>query len=592
MEFFGVDSAKNIAKRIKNNTYKFKPVKRNWIPKPGKKKKRPIDVSNQSDRIVQEAIRGILKAIYEPVFKELGNETKDLSNNYGFRPKCSTWSALEIIEKHGKRCTTVIEGDIVSAYNNVDHGILLKILWERIKDKKFLRFIKSMLKSGVMDDKKYEHSLNGTPQGGIVSPLLFNIYMLEFDKYIYKEFIAPVQKKNKYRENEKMSKTYRRIKYQTTVAVEKLKETKKEYQKNKEKIRKAKKKFKETRALKFRTPYNEIEVLKKGAVYARYADDWILALTCNKTEAEQIKEKISKFLNEYRKMQLDQEKTKITHLAKGVKFLGFEIRLNVEKPKLRRVLIKDKGGNYSRPLKRTTSRQITIEPDSKRIHKRLIAQRICKKTIKTFKPTHKAEWIVYDEFEIVQKYAQVFRGIFNYYQPCERLSRLNITSYILQYSCARTLAARKKTSIKKIFGKYTTNMIIEKKIKGTKSEKIRQVKFLTLSNLRKLSNKTKISTPTDQDPFRIKEFWRTTFKLYNECCICGETQGVAYHHINSLGAIIRKKNQTKDRYEVIRSQLNRIQIPVCKKCHQDIHNGRYNDPRKPIEFYNEFLAKL
>jgi len=152
-----------------------------------------LDVPTQSDRIVQEAIRRILEAIYEPVFKELGRDTKNLSNNYGFRPKYSTWSVLEKIEKHAKRCTTVIEKDIVSAYNNVDHGIFLNILWERIKDKKFLRFIKNMLKSGIMDDKRYEHSLNGTPQGGIVSPLLFNVYMLGFDEYVYKkEFIAPI----------------------------------------------------------------------------------------------------------------------------------------------------------------------------------------------------------------------------------------------------------------------------------------------------------------------------------------------------------------------------------------------------------------
>jgi len=137
----------------------------------------------------------------------------------------------------------------------------------------------------------------------------------------------------------------------------------------------------------------------KGAVYVRYADDWILAFTCKKTEAEQIKKKISDYLKEHRKMKLDQEKTKITHLTKGVKFLDFEIRLNVEKPKLRRVLIKDKKGNYLRLLRRTTSRQITIEPDSDRIHKRLIVQRTCKKTLKKLNPTHKAEWIVYDEFE-------------------------------------------------------------------------------------------------------------------------------------------------------------------------------------------------
>lgn len=161
------------------------------------KSKRPVDVPTQSDRIVQEAIRGILEAIYEPIFLEHAEKTKELSNNYGFRPGHSTWSAINKLEINTRKCNIIIEGDIVSAYNNVDHDLLLKILKEKITDKKFLRLIRDMLKSGVMDANKYEHSLNGTPQGGIVSPLLFNIYMLGFDQFIYEEFIVPIQKENK-----------------------------------------------------------------------------------------------------------------------------------------------------------------------------------------------------------------------------------------------------------------------------------------------------------------------------------------------------------------------------------------------------------
>jgi len=584
IEYFGLEKAQIIANKIKNNKYEFKPVKRTWIPKLGKKKKRPVDVPTQSDRIVQEAIRGMLEAIYEPVFKEWGRKTGNLSNNYGFRPKHSAWMAIEKLERYSRRCTTVIEGDIVSAYNNVNHDILLKILECRIKDKKFLKLIKKMLKSGIMDDKKFEHSLTGTPQGGIVSPLLFNIYMLGLDRYVYEEFIAPVLKENENKKLDVESPAYSKISYETNKALKEMKKLKdKNYKTQEFKI--AQKKFRKLRAIRNKTPFEDVTRLKKGAVYVRYADDWILTLTCNKKEAEQIKIKISEFLQTERKMQLDEEKTKITHASEGYKFLGFEIRLNIKKPKLARVLQKHKKGNYTRTLKKTTSRQLTIEPESDRILKKLKLLKFCNEN---YEPRGKPAWIVFNEFQIVQKYAQIFRGIFNYYEPCQRLTRLARISYILQYSCAKTLARRKKISMRQVFTKYGKNLHVEEKIQGTKKKKTRRVEFTNFTNLRKkIGGKKKFFVPVNQDPFRIQEHWRTKFKIYNECCICGATDMIALHHINSISSL-----KGKDRYENIRATINRLQIPVCKKCHEDITYGRYNNPKKPIEFYNEFLAKL
>lgn len=218
IQLFGLEKANNLAKKIKDGRYQFKPVQRTWIPKPRKKKKRPIDVPSQSDRIVQEAIRGILEAIYEPVFVEFGKKYKNLCNNYGFRPKKSCWSAIEKLELHSKRCNITIAGDIVSAYNNVNHDILLQILQRRIKDKKFLHLIKNMLKLGIMEQGRFEHSLNGTPQGGIISPLLFNIYMYEFDKYVYENFILPILQKNsnlKKKSKDSISSAYNKIRFKT-----------------------------------------------------------------------------------------------------------------------------------------------------------------------------------------------------------------------------------------------------------------------------------------------------------------------------------------------------------------------------------------
>jgi group II intron reverse transcriptase/maturase len=583
IEYFGLEKAKIIAKKIKNETYEFKPVKRTWIPKLGKKKKRPVDVPPQSDRIVQEAIKEILEAIYEPVFKKWGKETENLSNNYGFRPKHSAWMAVEKLERYSRRCTTIIEGDIVSAYNNVDHNILLKILEQRIKDKKFLKLIKKMLKNGIMDHKTFEHSLTGTPQGGIVSPLLFNIYMLGFDEYVYNKFIVPVLIENEKKKLDAESPAYSRIKYHTNKALKELKKTKKKNYKTQE-FKTAQKRFRELRAIRNKTPFEDVRKLKKGAVYVRYADGWVLALTCKKKEAKQIKNTISEFLQTHRKMQLDEEKTKITHASEGYKFLGFEIRLNIKKPKLARVLQKNSKGNFTRTLKRTTSRQLTIEPDSNRILKKLKLLKFCNEN---YEPRGRPAWTVYNEFQIVQKYSQVFRGIFNYYEPCDRLTRLYRISYILQYSCAKTLARRKKVSMKQIFIKYGKNLFVETKIQGTKETKIRTIEFTDLSNLRKRKQKKKFIVPIDQDPFRIAKHWRTKFKIYNKCCICGTTDTIALHHINSVSSL-----KNRDKYENIRATINRFQIPVCKKCHEDIAHGRYDNPKTPIEFYDEFLAKL
>lgn len=592
MKFFGLNDATKIATKIKQDKYKFKPVKRTWIPKPGKKKKRPIDVPTQSDRIVQEALRGILEAIFEPEFKHWGHITRNLSNNYGFRPGMGPWKSLDILKKYSKPCTMVIEGDIVSAYNNVNHDILLSILRKRIKDKKFLGFIKQLLKSGIMDEKKYEHSLIGTPQGGIVSPLLFNIYLFGLDKFVFNEIILPLQKGELGKKGDDATPAYRQIRYRTNVALKRLRENKNQYKtnpmiENKEIYKTSLKEFKKLRNIRNSTQYGNIQRLKRKACYVRYADDWVLAITCNYTEAEQIKKRIAEYLETERNMQLDDEKTKITRVSKGYKFLGFEIRMLTDNVRQILKTQKSPSGKYSRVLKRTTSRMLTIEPDSDRILNRMKRDQFCDSK---YEPIAKPGWLIYDDYDIVEKYGQIFRGLYNYYLPCERLTRLNRISYILQYSCARTLARRRKISKRKVFRKYGKNLTITKTIQSTKNENIlRTAKFLTLTDLRRLNTKIQFNREPI-DPFRIRQYWRTKIKLYNECCLCGETEQIAMHHLNAVQNL--EKTKKKNQHQAIRSTINRMQIPVCVECNNDIKNGKYNDPKKPIEFYNEFLAKL
>lgn len=581
MEYFGKAEAEKLAREIGRGTYSFAPVKRTWIPKPGKKKKRPIDVPNQSDRIVQEAIRGMLEAIYEPVFKELGVTTKNLSNNYGFRPNLGCWSAIDKIEKYARHCNIVIEGDIVSAYNNVDHEILLKILRERITDKKFLDLIKQMLKSGVMDGETFEHTISGTPQGGIVSPLLFNIYMLEFDRYIYEEFIVPILEDNIKKKKGQRNPEYRRLNAKCQKLLEEYRKAKTSNEKDKTRIHTSKRAYKQMRQFRNTKPYVNVSTLPKGAVYARYADDWVLAITCTTQEATKIKKKIADFIQRHRKMQLDSDKTKITYISEGFQFLGFDIKMATSN-KQKRVTMKSRD-KYIRVLQRTYNRRLVISPDVNRIIKRLKLQGMCDVN---GRPVANPTWIGSSEYEIVTKYNQILRGIFNYYEPCGRFHKLYRISYILQYSCARTIARRKKTTLKKVFNIYGKQLTI--KVQRPKKKPL-SVSFQDITKLRKTLGKNKKNylniMPSQHDPFRIVDYWRTKLKIFVECCLCGEQNNVALYR----GKPIRNEEEA-DKLQSALLRINRIQIPVCKSCYDDIVSGKY--VKEDVEFYSKFIAEL
>jgi RNA-directed DNA polymerase len=468
VELFGITKAKKIAEQIKKGTYKIEPVKKTWTFKPGKNKKRPINVPTQSNRIVQEALRKILEVIYEPTFAIQQKRTNNLCSNYGFGPNGSTWTAIEKIKKYAQRCNIIIEGDIVSAYNPVDHDILLAILRKRIKDKKFLNLIKQMFNVGIVDGNSYKYSLTRTSQGGSISPLLFNIYLLGFDDYVYNEFIKPILIENQNNKNKKLrvshyySEEYRLIRNQIKQIQEKLNAKTIFNKKNRTvEIKSLKRELKKLIIKRTTISSNDLRKLPKRALYVRYADDWIFAFTGTKKEAEKYKVKLTEFLKENRKMELNLEKTKITRASQGFKFLGFELVLKITKPKLIRVLQKTKQGTYLRVLQRTTSRKIRIQPDCTRVLQRLKANNFVNKKNM---PVGKASWIKFDQFQIVEKFDQIFRKIFNYYKPCTKLRGLTHASYILLYSCAKTLARKEKISLSQILKKYSKSLKITRKI--------------------------------------------------------------------------------------------------------------------------------
>lgn len=186
-EQYGERLEENLAdliSRMKKQAYKPQPVKRVYIPKDGTDDKRPLGIPAFEDKIVQGVISGVLTEIYEPIF---------LDTSYGFRPGRSCHDALRSLNRiiETKRVNYIVDADIKGFFNNVDHGWIMEMLAYRIGDPNLLRLISRFLKAGIMEQGEWEESESGTPQGGLISPILANVYLhyaldLWFEKVVKK----------------------------------------------------------------------------------------------------------------------------------------------------------------------------------------------------------------------------------------------------------------------------------------------------------------------------------------------------------------------------------------------------------------------
>lgn len=561
LDSLSLKSLQKISQDVLSGKIKFSPVRRVYIPKPGKSVLRPLGVSNPREKIVQKAMEMVLTVIFEEMF---------LDCSHGSRPGRSCHTALKHLQlKIGNASTYswVIEGDIKGCFDNIQHDMIIKGLKRKVDCVSTLTLVKRILNAGYVLDEdlkkvgkknaKVYRTNTGIPQGVVLSPLFSNIVLHELDEFIEGKLKIEYTKGKK----RKANLEYRKLRYQIK---------------------------RETDLKKRRVLINEcLKVSSKDLYdpdfkrlfYVRYVDDWVILMTGSNKEAKDVRDLVSRKLQSIG-LTLNLEKTHITSLRGKDKchFLGvdFFIRKNTDKHHKPVRLVK----KNTTIRQRFTPRIILHAPILKLLVKLKDKGFVRRNHMSEFFPIAKTNCINLTHAQILNYFNSRIRGILNYYCCVHNRNELWSIVRFLNYSCALTLARKfKLKTLAKTFKKFGRDLSFVNK-KG------KEYKIFRPDNLRMLpmNERFKVNENNNIDEL-LNQTWTnslTRSQFDEPCAICGTLDNIEIHHLRSVKDV-RVKTRT---YAQWTGGFLRKSIPLCKDHHVQLHAGNLShDDVKRLSIY-------
>ncbi|HYF64678.1 MAG TPA: reverse transcriptase domain-containing protein [Herpetosiphonaceae bacterium] len=525
---------------LRTERFRWTPVRRITIPKPRSTKRRPLGLPTWTDKLVQEVIRLLLDAYYDPQFSH---------RVHGFRAGRGCHSALAEIRDHWTGTVWFIEGDIAQCFDSLDHEILIAILREDIQDERFLRLIRRLLQAGYLQKWTYHQTYSGTPQGGVLSPLLANIYLDQLDRFVETTLIPQYTQGHERAYNPAYARVSGRLGYLEKTARGGTDEA--------------------VRLRKLRRTLPAGDLWDPGfrrLRYVRYADDFLLGFIGSHQEAEQIKAALQDYLHTSLKLTLSPEKTLITHArTESARFLGYDLHLMLDNDKL------DERG------RRFINGKIGLRVPT------TVATTFTKPYMRNGKPVHRGRLMENSVYSIVAHYQQEFRGLVEFYRRAYNLSTvLNRVEGVLEQSLVKTLARKLRISVPQVYRRYESTYR-----EGKRTYKVLEVTVERPEKPPLVTRWGGISLSWDPDALITdtrEPIWNDCRAelierlLADTCELCGYAGRCEVHHVRALKDLTPKGRQKRPKWMRIMAARRRKTLIVCHDCHWMIHRGAKDTP--------------
>ena len=521
------DLIHEVTGQMRRERYRFSPARRVYIPKKNGKL-RPLGLPSWPDKLVGEVVRLLLEAYYEPRFS---------GRSHGFRKGKGCHTALREIQYTWTGTTWFVEGDISDCFGSLDHKILLGILAEKIHDQRFLRLIGGMLKAGFLEEWQYHETLSGCPQGGVVSPILSNIYLSKLDDFVERELIPHYTRGA----SRAASPAYRRAKRSLGLARQRG---------DRAEARRL------ARLMRTLPSLDPMDPGYRRLRYTRYADDHLLGFAGPRAEAEQIKARLAEFLRDELGLELNQDKTLITHArSQRARFLGYDITVQHSSTKLT-------NG------RRTANGKIALRVPPE------VVKAQCTRYRCHGKPWPRPRLQNLDDYDIVRTCAAEYAGVVNYYLLAQDVWRLRTLRWHAETSMLKTLAAKHRSTVTKMASRYRAKVMTSdgprRCFEARVTRKGKRDLVARFGGIALRQDRQAVITDPDPVPVRLPRRELLLRLRTRTCELCETGTTVAVHQVAGLKQL-GKPGPGQPAWAALMAKIRRKTLVVCAPCHDWIH---------------------